>query len=201
MVYRDDPEALHVGTGEFRTLRKYVSVIEAECDRAALESAGFDVRLCDVGTAAIIPHGGVALGVRLQVRESELDRARELLDKPDPIDESERAAHRELRKPEGLLASEMPAGWAPRSELASNEGTEAWRRQVAVDAEAARAFRAAVIGLFVCPGIGQLYAASLVVRLWPRRRELSRSGRWNLAGALSVIVLIACAYALIALRA
>ena len=161
MVYRE-AEVVDGGTGEFVTLRTYVSVLEAEFDRAALEAAGLDVRLLDVGTAALIPHGDTALGVRLQVRESEVDRARELLDKPDPLDESERAAHPELRKP---------------------KGDPKWRRQVAADAEAQRAFRAAVIGLFLCPGIAQLYAAWLLLSLYPRRAELSRSGRWNAGGA------------------
>jgi Putative prokaryotic signal transducing protein len=172
MVYRDDLEIHHAATGEFTTLRTYVSVLEAEFDRAALESAGIDVRLFDTGTAAIIPHGGVALGVRLQVRESELERARELLDKPDPLDESERAEHPELRKP---------------------KEDESWRQQAAADSEASRAFRAAVIGFFLCPGIGQLYAAWLLVSLLPRWRELSKAGRRSATAAVVVVFVVLAA--------
>jgi hypothetical protein len=177
MVYRDDVEALQAATGEFTTLRKYISVLEAEFDRAALESAGIEVRLLDTGTAAIIPHGGSALGVRLQVREDAIDRAKELLDKPDPVDESERAAHPELRKP---------------------KDDASWRRQVEVDTEAARAFRAALIGLFVCPGVAQLYALWLLLALWPHRAELSKSGRWNAAGAAFMVVVVAVLVAVFA---
>lgn len=179
MVYRDDAEQMHVGTGEFVTLRRYVSVLEAEFARAALESAGIDVRLLDVGTAAIIPHGGVALGVRLQVRESEMDRARELLDAPDPPDDSERAAHPELRKP---------------------QDDDAWRQQAEVDAEAARAFRASVIGLFICPGVAHLYAGWLLLSLASRRRELSKAGRWNAAGAALVVLTVLVAVVVVASR-
>jgi hypothetical protein len=179
MVYRE-AEITHGGTGDFVTLRTYVSLIEAEFDRAALEAAGLDVRLFDTGTAAIIPHGGTALGVRLQVRESEVEHARELLDEPDPLDESERAAHPELRKPK--------------------EDAE-WRRQAAVDDDARRAFRASIITLFLCPGVGQLYAAWLLLSLFPRRRELSKSGRLNAAGAAIVIAVVVAAVAAVVLGA
>lgn len=180
MPYRDDPNDVHGGTGDFVTLRRYVSTIEAEADRAALEAAGLEARLLDVGTAAIIPHGGGPLGVRLQVRESDLARATEILDAPE-ADESERGAHPELRK-------------AAKEDVA-------WRRQVDADDGAARAFRTALISSFVCPGIGHLYAAWLLASVWPARRALSKSGRWNAAGAVAVLVVVLVAVGAVALDA
>lgn len=165
MVYRE-ADVRHGGTGEFVTVRTYVSVIEAEFDRAALESAGLDVRLLHAGSAVIIPHTDTGLGADLQVRESEVEHARELLENPAPLDESERAAH---------------------PELAKEKGAAKWRRQIAADDDARRAFRAAIIGLFVCPGVGHLYAAWLLLSVYRRRAELSRTGRWNAGGAAAVV--------------
>jgi transposase len=178
MVYRDS-DVQNDATGDFVTLRRYVSVLEAEFDRAALEAAGVEVRLLDVGTAAIIPQGGTAFGVRLQVRESDAARAKELLDNPDPVDESERAAHPELRKP---------------------KNDARWRAQVAADTEAQRAFRASIISLFVCPGIGHLYTAYLLFSVFPRWRELGKWGRINAVAATLVLAAVGVAVALVFLE-
>ena len=178
MVYRE-AEIRHGGTGAFVTLRTYVAVIEAEFDRAALEAAGLDVRLLHAGTAALIPHADTGLGAQLQVRESELEHARELLEAPDPLDDAERGAH---------------------PELAKEKGAKKWRRQVVADDDARRAFRAAIIGLFLCPGVGHLYAAWLLFELYPRRAELSRAGRWNAGGAAAVVAGVAVTIAAVASR-
>lgn len=167
----DERDGDERASGAFVTLRSYLAVAEAELDRMALESAGIEVRLMDTGTAAIVPHVGTAISVRLQVREDALAQAKKVLESTPAADADEKAAHPEL-------------GGAP------GKDDKTWRAQVSVDADAQRAFRAAIIGLFLCPGLAHLYAAWLLASLWPKWDALSPAGRRNGYAALAIVSLV-----------
>ena len=61
------------------TVRQYINPSEAELDKTLLEEAGIPVFLADENSMSV-GYGGVLGGVRLQVEDADLDRARRVLE-------------------------------------------------------------------------------------------------------------------------
>ncbi len=66
------------------TVRQYINLSEAELDKTLLEEAGIAVFLADANSLSI-GYGGVLGGVRLQVEDADLDRARRVLDEKEGV--------------------------------------------------------------------------------------------------------------------
>ena len=66
------------------TVRQYINPSEAELDKTLLEEAGIPVFLADVNSMSI-GYGGVLGGVRLQVEDADLERARRVLDEREGV--------------------------------------------------------------------------------------------------------------------
>jgi hypothetical protein len=132
-----------------RTVRNYLSPDEAQLARTQLEGAGIDAEVRGDPASRALPFLGAAEGVALQVEEVDYERAVEMLGQPSTLAEGELAAHPELA-PESNVPSAIARGEA--TELAPIAGKDA----------ASRAFRTAIIGVFLCPGILHLYSAWLL---------------------------------------
>jgi len=66
------------------TVRQYINPSEAELDKTLLEEAGIPVFLADENSMSI-GYGGVLGGVRLQVEDADLERARHVLDEREGV--------------------------------------------------------------------------------------------------------------------
>jgi len=65
-------------------VRQYINPSEAELDKTLLEEAGIPVFLADTNSMSL-GYGGVLGGVRLQVEDADLDRARRVLDEREGV--------------------------------------------------------------------------------------------------------------------
>lgn len=66
------------------TVRQYINPSEAELDKTLLEEAGIPVFLADANSMSV-GYGGVLGGVRLQVEDADLERARRVLDEREGV--------------------------------------------------------------------------------------------------------------------
>src|SRR5882724_1103852 len=66
------------------TLRQYINPSEAELNKTLLEEAGIPVFLADANSLSL-GYGGVLGGVRLQVEDADLERARRVLDEREGV--------------------------------------------------------------------------------------------------------------------
>ena len=66
------------------TVRQYINPSEAELDKTLLEEAGIPVFLADENSMSV-GYGGVLGGVRLQVEDADLERARRVLDEREGV--------------------------------------------------------------------------------------------------------------------
>src|SRR5438552_11947613 len=66
------------------TVRQYLNPSEAELDKTLLEEAGISVFLADANSMSL-GYGGVLGGVRLQVEDADLNRARRVLDEREGV--------------------------------------------------------------------------------------------------------------------
>jgi hypothetical protein len=66
------------------TVRQYINPSEAELDKTLLEEAGIPVFLADESSMSV-GYGGVLGGVRLQVEDADLDRARRVLEEREGV--------------------------------------------------------------------------------------------------------------------
>ena len=66
------------------TVRQYLNPTEAELDKTLLEEAGIPVFLADESSLSL-GYGGVLGGVRLQVEDTDLERAQGVLDKREGV--------------------------------------------------------------------------------------------------------------------
>ncbi|HXI84110.1 MAG TPA: DUF2007 domain-containing protein [Verrucomicrobiae bacterium] len=66
------------------TVRQYMNPSEAELDKTLLEEAGIPVFLADENSMSL-GYGGVLGGIRLQVEDADLGRARRVLDEREGV--------------------------------------------------------------------------------------------------------------------
>jgi Putative prokaryotic signal transducing protein len=156
------------------TIATFATIAEAELARNVLTAEGIDAVLADAETVGMLWHVGGALGgIKLQVRSDEERRARSILarrtqlpDEPAVDDYGHKAtalkAYRTLPEEEDDLL-ESPA-----------------------EATARRAWRSAVIGLFLCPPLLSFYSVGLLLQLLWASDRLSDRGRLAVYGALVI---------------
>jgi hypothetical protein len=139
---------------EERSVRTYDAPHEAELAAAHLRSIGIDARVHNDLLAGMNPLWGYALGgIQVVVPARKLKRARRALEK-----------------------LEMPKKEAdPDDDLRSPSDED--------DATAARAFRAAILGIFFCPVGAHVYSLWLIAQTG---KKASARGRRNRNAALGV---------------
>jgi hypothetical protein len=168
------------------TVATFPTPHEAQLAKMQLESADIAAVVCDEMTVGMVWHLGPALGgVRVQVAEEDAERAESILSGAQPTEKvdhpSEQLPYRKAASREQELDEIVPTR--------------------AADETARRAFRAAIIGLVLCPGIFHVYSAGLLWSLKTGRQELSVSGRRNfLAAAILDGLVLATLMLLIAMK-
>jgi hypothetical protein len=142
---------------------------EAQLAKMQLESADIPAYVSDEMTVGMVWHMGTALGgVKLHVAEADAQRAEAILSGSDPTDKADHPLEATPYRKHGRSEQDLD-GISP-----TRHGDDAARR----------AFRAAIVGLFLCPGVVHIYSIGLV--LSARSLKLSASGRRNLIAAASV---------------
>jgi hypothetical protein len=158
-----------------RVVRHFITADEAHLARAQLEAVGIDAIVLHEGASRVIPGLGATGGIPLEVDEADYDNAIETLAEPVVADEKAIAAHPELA-PESIV----PHG---KKEPAKVPGQDA----------ASRAFRTAVIGIFLCPGVLHVYSAWLLRLAFRDWAHIDASARRNAIIALVLNIAVVAA--------
>jgi hypothetical protein len=175
------------------TLQTFPTVEEAYAFKNLLEAGGVSAYLTDEATVGMVWHLGNALGgVKVQVAEADLDRAREVLaaETISPADLKAQATAQPFDLADECVESE------DRFQI-SDEGDEIAPESPG-DVLANRAFKAAVIGLFLCPPILHVYSLFILLRLRLSTHSVSPAVTWKQTAAflIDAAVLGAIAYVL-----
>jgi hypothetical protein len=201
-------------------LALYGNPIEAELVRAQLEAQG--IRAYVLGTTSGDLFFGLGVGVsnvQLLVPEGDYERASALLTEETDVGREAREYREREAEAAGQDSTDIrPAVESPlRSEpdAAATPGTveegegeldrieypgedEDEREDISVawtpDDIAARAFRAAIFGFFICPGLLHLYAVWLVMHISSAAGELSAAGKRNASLAFLIAIGPACLF-------
>jgi len=156
------------------TVATFVTPVEADLVRNALAEEGIESYLEGEWTAGMLWHLSNAIGgVKLQVAAADVARAKAILTEIEP---------------EGKLPADDEE--APPTEEEVSPTSRG-------DATAARAWRAAVIGLFVCPPFLQVYSLFVLTSLAWAGLPLSDRGKRSFYLALAidvVVVAVACLF-------
>jgi len=204
---------------EMVTIATFGDPIEAQVIKNRLEEEGITAFITGGESGGLFAGMGGAFGlVRLLVAEKDEERALAILDEtaeedlPDEPDTdpvtSIRAAggnepdEDEDSEPDGRIQSvpgvkeaaalpRSPRGDAPAVKLADNDDDETEEPRVDWGAEdyAARAWKAAVLGVLILPPLLHLYSIWCIIRLYSIDEELSPAGRRKFYGALFIDVL------------
>ena len=162
------------------TVATFSNPAQAELAQQRLEQAGIPAHLKGAAaTGAFVGLGGSFSTIKLQVREEDLERARELLASPPPH-----------ARP---ALSEAPAG----TEDQADDDSEPEPDPDSTEALAARAWRAAIFGMILCPPTLHVYSLWLIARIAARSDDLSQEGTLKMYAALFVDGVIVVAAALI----
>ena len=162
---------------ELTTVASFPTTAEAEMARAQLEASGIVAHVGDAMMTTLVSHFGTALGgARVQVAARDAEEAREVLGM------SATASHPFRSQHEGAEPDDETAADARARELA---------------ATASRAFRASVVGLFLCPGPLHLYSAWL---LWGLRAQadllpVAKRRQVTIAWAMNALVVAGALFA------
>ncbi|HEV3257486.1 MAG TPA: DUF2007 domain-containing protein [Gemmataceae bacterium] len=196
------------------TLATFSKTYEAELARNRLEAEGIAAHLSGEASADLWTIGTSFGTVQLQVAEADLERAGDILDSvgeppveeavsPPPADAiqagwicsrcgADVSPARDTCPSCGAPADDLEELTPPPSTAISPvrravlEGDEEDPATRAGDHLAARAFRAAVMGLWLCPPFVYVYSLWLLVRLFAHAGELSPAGTRRLYGALAI---------------
>ena len=156
-------------SGRLVTLASYSDPMKAQFDQQKLEAAGIPARVNgDIATTAL---AGINIGiasVKLEVAESDLERAREILSAPKPVETGIQTQPDEVEPPEDPYSGESLIRFA---------------------------FRAAVIGLVFFPGLLHVMSLSYIIVVILRDDTLSPSATRKMYIALAIdgVVLVMAA--------
>jgi hypothetical protein len=169
------------------TIATFAEPAEATLARGVLQEEGIPCFLeGEEVIAALWMLGNATGGVKLQVPREYAERAVAILDDAAP--------HREE---EPVTAEPDPADF--EAEAADPAEAAEARETDPGDAMAARAFRAAVLGIFILPPLVSLYSTWLLLRLSPNEKPLSTAGTWKCCLALAVNLLV-CGFVVVLVR-
>ncbi len=162
------------------TVATFSTPLEAELARNRLEEQGIVAFVADAEAAGLWHLGGAFGSVKLQVAESDASAARVILARGPARAGLSGKDDYGLETAIQRGRSRPPRG-ADHDEEEEEEDTES-------DTTAARAWRAAVIGLLVLPPLLHFYAAWLLFQLPWTRGPLSPVGKWKAFGAALLTV-------------
>jgi hypothetical protein len=173
--------------------------VEAELAKNQLEAEGIRAFLGTENTGGLFAGMGLTFGgISLHVAEADLARAAAILDtRADeedlPAAEGSPAivARHTLFGPDGSSLREGPAPAPPEPEAVDadeDEDEDEPMGSVTYSAEdfATRAWRAAVLGLLMCPPLLHFYSLYLLLRLGLLPDELSPAGKWRAYAAFAI---------------
>lgn len=184
---------------ELVTAATFSDAAEAEVARVSLEGQGIPAVLSgEIATTTFAGLTGIAGNVQLRVRPKDLERAVEILqassaavgDRNRPTwkcsaCDTDVDADMEVCPKCGALAEGEPEEELPaEGEQAENEAAPS--RTWVADRLAQRAFRAAVIGLFIFPPLGHFYSLWVLLRVREHPGGLSDAG-WRYVYAAAII--------------
>ena len=149
---------------------RFTNLIDAELARSVLLGAGLRCALQNDHVVGVLPHLSNAVGgVEVCVPAEDAQTARTLLEEPFPSEPS--------KDPRLFPSDHLP------------EGDEAERPNPR-DAQATRAFRAAVLALILLPVALNIYSVYLLCTLKRLPGELSRTGKRHVALAIAFNLLL-----------
>ena len=168
---------------DLRTVARYASVAEAAIARNSLDAAGIPAWVADELTLTADPlFSGAVNYVKVQVRESDLERAAEVLaEEADAIDPQ--------------LAEQAGQPEEPES------GPDEYPPETQGERLVRFAYRAALIGLLACPPLCHLYSLGLLLYVGACHRDLppAANRQFYFALVLDVLVVGLAGYFLLAI--
>jgi hypothetical protein len=189
-----------------KTVAAFMTPEGAEVARLALEDAGIESFLEGAAAVGALWYAGNALGgVKVQVAEADVPRAREIL------------ANEEFLSAEGRTCRHcgayLPAGfnicWSCQAPVQDSEQAKPPEERAAVppavesaeedveptsvgDATAWRALLAAILGIFLCPPLLNVYSLWILFKLGFQDPMLSRKGSRHYYIAMGVDLVVCC---------
>ena len=146
----------------------------------ALRAVNIEVRIANESAVSALPHLETALGgVKLYVREADYDDAARILHGDADLVEQPYREHADSLAP-------------PDDE---SDDDSALAQPTGYDDMATRAFRASVVGLFLCPLVLHAYSLSLLLRL-PGSKGISKQAlqrarvAWVINGVVALLALL-----------
>jgi hypothetical protein len=177
-----------------KTIAAFLTPEDAEVAKIALDDEGIESFLEGAATVGMLWYAGNALGgVKLQVAEADVQRAKEILAQTDVSStEAWTCQHCGEKVPLGFnvcWSCESPvedSSRAPGAAPSPVPGVEETEATDEGDAMAWRAAAAAVIGVFLCPPLLTFYSISILLKLSFLDHPLSRKGTRNFYVAICV---------------
>jgi hypothetical protein len=168
------------------TIATFAEPAEATLARGVLQQEGIPCYLeGEEVIAALWLLGNATGGVKLQVPREHAERAVAILEDAAPQHEEPGTAEPEPADFEAEAADDAEAGEARETDPG--------------DALAVRAFRAAVLGIFILPPLVSLYSMWLLLRLSRNEKPLSTLGTWKYSLAWAVNLLV-CGFIVVLVR-
>jgi len=164
---------------DFVLLDSFPTPHDAHLAAASLRAVGIDVKITNESAVSALPHLETALGgVKLWVRESD-------------VDDAERILHGEADLVD-LPYREHAESLAPPQEESDDDEDDSLAQPAGFDDMATRAFRASIVGFFLCPLVLHLYSVTLLMRLPKEGKGMSvqAARRARVAWVINAVVLV-----------
>jgi hypothetical protein len=165
---------------ELVTVAMFGSVGEAEVARMTVEAAGVKCYLADAETVNMLWFASNAVGgVKLQVAAEDAARAEQLL-----------AQHRPRVRGRNVddYGLENPQRGLPATDDADEADDEPVQAGVSADVLVSRAWRAAIIGLVLCPPVLHIWSLCLLAQAVTQEVPVSEQYRGKMKGAAVIDV-------------
>jgi hypothetical protein len=165
---------------ELVTVAMFGSVGEAEVARMTLEADGVKCYLADAETVNMMWFASNAVGgVKLQVAAEDAPRAQRLLAQHRPRDRGRNVDDYGLEKPQR---------GSPDTGEADEADDEPVQAGVSADVLVSRAWRAAIIGLVLCPPVLHIWSLCLLAQAVTQQAPVSEQYRGKMTGAAVIDV-------------
>jgi hypothetical protein len=191
-----------------QTIAAFSTPEDAEVARLALQDEGIESFLEGATTVGLLWHVGALGGVKLQVAQADVPRARASLAKTavSPIGGGT-CSHCGASLPQGFdvcWSCDTPIGDAEQAiptaspaeheagETANGLDDEEAELTAAGDAEAWRAFAAAMIGIFLCPPLLNFYSIWILLKVGFQDPPMSPKGSRNYYAAMCLNAVVCC---------
>lgn len=196
---------------QLKTIATFLTPEDANLARCILDGEGISSYLeCETTIGMVWWWSNAAGGVKLQVAEADEQRAREILAEdsaPENTSEAVRiCSHCGEEIPQGFdicwscespVNDDVSATSVKAAVLPASQGREREdEAEYPNDENAARAFRAAVFGIAICPPLVSFYSAWLLLKIALENQPLSEKGKkqYHKAMIVNLIVCVLCGW-------